>query len=330
MKITLLVLIFVLSAGPAFAVGPVEGMWLKLKQDFNSKTYFFNSDINENRTGVKSLFIDELFGEYAFNNAQPLSSAQLATLPEGRFVGLIPFTLAMAGRDRLIKAGKIKSNSLLAIADFSKNSRQRRFYILDVESGTVLINTWVSHATNSDEDEDGVPELFSNVSGSEKSSAGFMTTGVTYTGTYGFSRRLIGLDPALNSNTLARAVVMHGFGGLGAHQASLGNVATSQGCLMFSKNESGLFWGMEDKSMVELVINTMKTGSLIFTYTDLGKTEEQPLIFKSTWIKKTDLPAAEKDTGREVPVEETYDPEEEVVSHSEKPRIRNAPRVNNP
>lgn len=301
MKITLLVLIFIITIGQAFAVGPVEGLWLKLKQDFNSKTYFFNSDMNEHRTGETSSFMEELFGEYSFNNGQPLSLTQLDNLPEGKFVGKIPFFLAMAGRERLIKAGKIKSDSLLAIADFSKKSRHRRFFILDVENGTVLINTWVSHATKSDADEDGYPELFSNVSGTGKSSAGFMTTGVTYTGAWGFSRRLIGLDPALNSNALPRAVVIHGFGGLGAHQASWGDVATSEGCLMFSKNESGLFWGMEDKSMVELVINTLKTGSLIFTYTDLVTAEEQPLIFKSTWIKKTDLTvdADEKDMTEE-------------------------------
>ena len=53
---------------------------------------------------------------------------------------------------------------------------------------------------------------------------------------------------------------------------------------MFSTNESGRFWGMEDKSMNEIVINKLKKGALVFVYTD------QELIYKSTWIKKTDLP----------------------------------------
>jgi hypothetical protein len=294
MKITLFVLIFLISVGQVFAVDVIEGQWLKLKQDFESNSHFFNSYINENRTGEKSPFMDELFGEYTYNNGNPLSSQQLSQVPDAKFVGIIPFTLAMAGRERLIKAGKIKNNSLLAIADFSKNSRKRRFFILDIENGTVLMNTWVSHATNSDADNDGYPELFSNVSGSLKSSVGFMTAGVTYSGGYGFSRRLIGLDPALNSNVLSRAVVMHGFGGLDAHQVSWGTASTSEGCLMFSTNESGLFWGLEDKSMAELVIKTVKPGTLIFTYTDLDSTQDMPLIFKSIWIKKTDLPQADE------------------------------------
>lgn len=284
----------ILLSAQAFATGATNDLWLELKQDFESKPNFLNANTNDNRTDVMSPFMETLFGEHAYNNAAPLTDLQLEKLPDAKFVGKKPFALAMAGRERLIKAGKINSTSLLAIADFSKNSRKRRFYIIDVEKGEVLLNTWVSHATNSDDDEDGIPELFSNVSGTGKSSAGFMVTGATYNGAYGFSQRLIGLDPVLNSKVLPRAVVIHGFGGLGAQQASWGSVSTSEGCLMFSKNESGLFWGMEDKSMVELVIKTLISGSLIFTYTEVVNAQEQPIIFNSTWIKRSDLPVSEE------------------------------------
>jgi hypothetical protein len=288
----LLFLSMFLCASQAYAGDATEDLWHKLKHDFDSKPFFFNDAINDQRTGVMSPYIKTLFGDDASNNAIPLTPKQIQNIPDARFVELKTFTLAMAGRERLLKAGKIKNSPIVAISDFSKNSRLRRFYIMDIEKGEVLINTWVSHAYASDKNRDGYPETFSNIPGSEMSSIGFMVTDATYSGTYGFSQRLKGLDPLLNSNVLARAVVIHGFGGLGPIQASYNgaNASTSQGCLMFSLNESGAFWGMEDRSILELVIKTLKTGALVFTYTDEVDALEKPLIFKSQWIKAMDIP----------------------------------------
>jgi hypothetical protein len=278
-----LILLTFLLPSLALATIASDDLWLRLKDDFESRNYFFNASINDYRNGVASPYLQKIYGDYAANNARPLSEKQLALLPDGEFISKRALALAMAGRERLIEGKKIKENSLLAIADFSKHSRVRRFYVIDVEKAEVLINTWVSHGYNSDVDRDGFPETFSNVSGSEKSSLGFMVTDVTYNGTYGYSQRLKGLDPALNSNVLSRAVVIHGFGGLDAHQASWGNISTSQGCLMFSNLESGLFWGREDKSMLETVIETLGKGALVFSYIN------DPLMFKSQWIQPDDL-----------------------------------------
>ena len=274
-----------LMISQAYADDHIDDLWERLNTDFESKPQFFNTTVNDERNGVMSDFIPILFKEYASNNALPLSAKQLAQLPEARFLDKTPFRLAMAGRERLLKAGKIKNFPLLAVTDFSKHSRFRRFFILDVEKGEVLLNTWTSHAFNSDANLDGLADAFSNVSGSQMSSVGFMMTDVQYKGAYGLSLRLKGLDQKLNSNVFSRAVVIHGFGGMGAHEASRGNLSYSEGCLMFSTNESGRFTGMEDKSLVELVIKTLKSGALLFNYTDQGET-----IFQSSWIKKTDVP----------------------------------------
>lgn len=322
----LLFLTILLTVTQAFAGGPVDDLWHKLKRDFDSKPYFFNDSLNDQRTGVMSPFIKILNGESATNNALPLSPKQLKNLPNARFLDQAPFALAMAGRERLIKAGKIKNLPIMAIADFSKNSRFRRFYIMDLEKGEVLINTWVSHAYASDINRDGYPETFSNMSGSNMSSVGFMVTDATYSGTYGYSQRLKGLDPVLNTKVLARAVVIHGFGGLGAQQLSYGVASTSEGCLMFSTNESGLFWGMEDKSMLELVIKTLRSGALVFTYTDETDAQEKPLIFKSQWIKPSDLPVEEvepEETPKPI-INNDYNPNVEVVSHAPNQVILNA------
>lgn len=289
-KLSFTITLLLLSAA-AMAQQSYDDLWDKLNSDFESKPYFFNSSINDERDSVMSAFIPKLFGEeYATNNAHPLTPTQLQRLPDGRFLEKTPFILAMKGRERLLAAGKIKNHPLLAVADFSQSSRNRRFYLMDIQKGEVLINTWTSHGITSDKDRDGYAETFSNISGSRMSSVGFMSSDITYNGSYGYSLRLKGHDPKLNSNVFSRAVVVHGFGGLGAQDASWGNVPTSEGCLMFSLNESGRFWGLgQDRPMYELIINTLKKGALIFTYTDIEDTDGTELIFKSSWIKKSDI-----------------------------------------
>lgn len=37
------------------------------------------------------------------------------------------------------------TSGLMAIADFTLPSDQQRFYVIDVNSGTVLLQTWVAH-----------------------------------------------------------------------------------------------------------------------------------------------------------------------------------------
>lgn len=283
----ILLLTFIFSMTPVNVRASVDldELYEKLSRDFDSKPYFFNEAINDYRDGVESPFIRRLFGEYSTNNARPLSAQQITKLPDGQFLDKAPFYLAMAGRLRLLKAGKIKDHPILAVADFSRHARERRLFIMDIHKGEVLINTYTSHAGKTDSDRDGYADTFSNTPGTNMSSLGFMSSDVTYNGIYGYSLRLRGHDPLLNSNVFSRAVVVHGFGGLGPHEASWGNMATSEGCLMVSTNESGRFWGMEDQSMLELVIRTLRPGSLIFTYTD-----QNPELFKSSWIKRTDIP----------------------------------------
>lgn len=178
---------------------------------------------------------------------------------------------------------------------------------MDLQKGEVLVNTYTSHAYSTDRDGDGYADNFSNVSGSEKSSVGFMSSDVTYYGSYGYFLRLRGHDPKLNSNVMTRAVVVHGYGGMDVNQASWGSIATSQGCLMFSTNESGRFWGMEDMSMLQIVIGILKPGSLIFSYTD------QDDLKLSEWIKVSDVPVEEPEISAAEYQQETT--QEEISDH---------------
>lgn len=308
--------IFLLSLSQ-LVLADIDELYLRLKQDFESKPHFLNENINDQRNSVMSPFIREIYDQ-DYNNARPLSANQIRNLPGGMMLDKKVFTLAMKGRERLLKAGKIKDFPLLVVADFSKNSRLRRFYVLNVHTGEVLINTWVSHASKSDADYDGYPETFGNVSESNLSSIGFtVTDSAPYNGRWGYSLRMRGLDPKLNSNVYSRAVVIHGWNTMGAHEASWGRSATSMGCLMISQFESGRFWGLEDRPLSEIVINKVKGGALVFTYSDV---DEDKLIMQSEWIRPTDIPKeeteSEPEAGKPIPVPvEDESADEPVVSH---------------
>ncbi|MEJ6979605.1 murein L,D-transpeptidase catalytic domain family protein [Pedobacter sp. P351] len=108
----------------------------------------------------------------------------------------------------------LKSNSklsaqkqILSIVDFSKPSTQKRLWIVDLASNKLLFHTLVAHGRGSG---GLMASQFSNTEESYQSSLGFYVTDDTYFGKHGLSLRLKGLDKGLNTNALARAIVVHG------------------------------------------------------------------------------------------------------------------------
>jgi hypothetical protein len=96
---------------------------------------------------------------------------------------------------------------VIGIADFDRASRDPRFYILDLRSGFTTEHL-VAHGRGSDPAHSGWLEQFSNDMGSEATSQGAYLVGEPYSGKYGWSLRLGGLDPS-NSNADARSIVIH-------------------------------------------------------------------------------------------------------------------------
>lgn len=97
---------------------------------------------------------------------------------------------------------------VLTLIDFSRPSKQKRLWVINVEKAKVLYHTLVAHGKASGAD---VPVAFSNKDGSEMSSLGFYRTAPsTYIGKHGLSLKLVGLDPGFNTNAESRAVVVHG------------------------------------------------------------------------------------------------------------------------
>jgi hypothetical protein len=102
---------------------------------------------------------------------------------------------------------RIRQTDVIGIADFNKASRDPRFYIVDLRSGFVTEHL-VAHGRGSDPAHSGWLAMFSNDYGSEATSEGAYLSGDAYTGKYGYSLRLSGLDPS-NCNAEGRQIVVH-------------------------------------------------------------------------------------------------------------------------
>ncbi|MFM6928659.1 MAG: murein L,D-transpeptidase catalytic domain family protein [Bdellovibrio sp.] len=155
----------------------------------------------------------------------------------------------------------IKNQNYLSIINFAQSSKEKRFYIIDMNSGSVwAIHT--AHGKGSDPDHDGYANSFSNVSGSNKSSLGYYLTGETYQGSHGLSLRLDGLS-STNSNARSRAIVIHG--------ASY---------VQESSVIQGRSWGCPAVTMGyrDTVINALKGKSLIYAVLDKGGTDRSPSV----------------------------------------------------
>lgn len=123
----------------------------------------------------------------------------------------------------------IRRTEIIGIVDFSKMSAERRFFLLDTNSGR-LSEHLVAHGRGSDPAHTGFLQRFSNAPGSLASSEGGYVTSEFYNGRYGSSLRVRGLDWT-NSNAEARAIVIHpAWYAEPSHLAQHGRLGRSEGC----------------------------------------------------------------------------------------------------
>ena len=148
--------------------------------------------------------------------------------------GVNPELLGRARAALQTNRRQIEHRDLFAIADFTKPSREQRFYLVNSASGTVT-SYHVAHGRGSDPEHCGYVDRFSNHPGSAASSAGTYVTGDFYQGKYGRSMRLHGLDHT-NSNAAGRGIVIHA-----APYAEpevidrMGKLGRSEGCFALSQ-----------------------------------------------------------------------------------------------
>lgn len=181
-------------------------------------------------------------------NAFLYDSLQLSDLGLSK----VAFEYALTGYNSLIESGKIQKDNILTIIDFSLPSSKKRLFVIDLVSGELLFNTFVSHGKNSGT---VIATRFSNAINSLKSSLGFYTTAGTYQGKHGYSLRLEGQEAGINDNAFKRGIVIHSANYVSENRANLkGYIGRSQGCPAIPE------------SMKKPIIETIRDGSCLFVY----------------------------------------------------------------
>lgn len=162
------------------------------------------------------------------------------------------FALAMKGFTKLRNQNLINADSIITIIDFEKSSSQKRLYVVDLKTKSVLFQTLVAHGKNSGKE---YARSFSNEESSYKSSLGFYITRNTYEGSNGFSLRLEGTENGINNKAMERAIVMHGAGYASESTIyQLGFLGRSWGCPALPE------------SLNKPIINKIKDGNMLFIY----------------------------------------------------------------
>lgn len=125
---------------------------------------------------------------------------------------------------------------IVGIADFSRPSWEPRLHFANLEAGTVR-SFLLAHGKGSDLGHSGWLQSFSKVNGSLATSRGAYLTCEWYTGKYGTSIRLVGLDPD-NSTALERYIVMHSAWYVdSAMLDKWGKIGRSDGCFAMSPTD---------------------------------------------------------------------------------------------
>ncbi len=142
------------------------------------------------------------------------------------------FDIAKRELDRAGDA--IWRRDIVGIADFGVHSSEQRFYFVNLNREEVT-TAHCSHGTGSDPEHDGWLNSYSNVEGSNATSRGAYVTWEWYTGRYGTSVRLGGLDQT-NDNALQRYIVMHrATYAEPSHVERWGRLGRSNGCFAFGE-----------------------------------------------------------------------------------------------
>jgi hypothetical protein len=144
--------------------------------------------------------------------------------------------LATAKRQTERMGAKLWRTDIVGIADFSRPSWEPRLHFANLQNGTVR-SFLLAHGKGSDLDHTGWLQNFSSQYGSLATSRGAYLTCEWYTGKYGTSIRLVGLDPD-NATALQRMIVMHSAWYVDAAMIDKwGKLGRSDGCFAMSPTD---------------------------------------------------------------------------------------------
>ena len=207
-------------------------------------------DRDASSTITKSILIKSNIGEVLPASTKPsvYDSLHLNDLGLSREA----YDYAIKGLNSLRSEGKLSNDTIISIIDFSLSSARKRLFVIDLKHYKMLYNTYVAHGRNSG---DEYANEFSNDPSSFKSSLGFYITGQTYSGAYGLSLHLNGIERGFNDKALHRGIVLHGSHYVGDEYLQRRKLlGRSYGCPAVPKYECNT------------IINFIKNGSCMFIY----------------------------------------------------------------
>ena len=162
------------------------------------------------------------------------------------------FETALKAAATAIERGDVTDPGTLTVIDFSRPSTERRMWVYDLRSRTLVFDELVSHGRGSGLT---MATAFSNVPESNRSSLGLYRAGETYIGKHGYSLRIDGLEPGINDRARERAIVIHAADYVNEKSArAQGYLGRSLGCPALRPE------------VARQVIDTVKGGGLIFAY----------------------------------------------------------------
>lgn len=152
---------------------------------------------------------------------------------------------------RAKKANLVKK-PIVVIIDFTLASVKKRFWVINVDTHTVLFTEHVAHGKGSGFD---FAKRFSNIPETKASSIGIYLTGPTYVGHRGRSLKLYGLDKGFDSNAYKRTIVIH-------------PAWYVDDSFITKYGRAGRSWGCPalDQAHAEPIITTIEDGAVILAY----------------------------------------------------------------
>lgn len=204
---------------------------------------------------------------------------------------LSSYTQHICGDDRTRRSGQGQSGEGLSgpgqivVVDFAKNAKEPRLYRIDLRSGDGLDKPiLVAHGKGSDPNDDGYPDVFSNINDSLMSSLGAARGGAIYSGKNGRSLKLDGLDRS-NSLFRFRNIVVHSYrnadrGYFGASNLARrsGVPSTSEGCFVV------------EPQLRDWMLASLENGG--FLYAGIGKTDRPIRVLDAMPITPPVAPSA--------------------------------------
>ena len=137
---------------------------------------------------------------------------------------------AELARSFLFKKGY--NNEICFFIDMSLPSGQNRFFIYDLQNDSLRSQGLVAHGNCFENWLEG--RRYSNVVGSGCTSLGKYKIGIPYTGKFGYSYKLLGLDTS-NNNAFERTVVLHSHSCVPESEIT-DDICQSNGCPTVSPN----------------------------------------------------------------------------------------------